>query len=235
MKINNLYGKNCQHGYRPYETIKYIVIHYTGVKGDTAKGEANFFHNTGRDGVGAHFFVDSDGIIFCSVPINQIAYSVGGVYNLNGYAGEYYTKCTNSNSVSIEMCNATESVTYAQMKAIKWLVKHIQNKCSNANTIIRHWDVNGKLCPAPMASNDNYKWKELKHFINYGYLYKAKVIKNGLIHTSQKAISTNVCGKLKKGEIVRVKAIFGKWSLLVSETSNGKKKWVANSKLLKII
>lgn len=230
MKIYNLYGKNCQHGYRTDNTIKYIVIHYTGNVKDTAKGNASFFHNSGRNGVGAHFFVDSDGIIYQSIPINQVGWSVGGKYTLDNGAGKYYEKCTNTNSVSIEMCNITSQATYKQMVSMRWLVKRIQKKYKYADKIIRHWDVNGKSCPSPMIGDNNSRWNELLHFINYGYLKKAKVTKSAKVRKSPKVVANNIVGSRKKGDTIRVRAVVGKWVMLASETDNGSHKWIAKSK-----
>lgn len=157
--------KSCMHGKRNRSSIKYIVIHYTGNKGDTAVGNARYFQkeqNGARNGVGAHFFVGGKGATVKSIPMNQIAWSVGGLYSKSGGAGAYYKKCTNANSVSIELCDATKGYTDVQAKAVKKLIKYIKRYCPNAKVIIRHWDVNGKDCPAPMIGKNNKMWKQFK-------------------------------------------------------------------------
>ena len=160
-----LANKSCMHGKRSRKSIFFIVIHYTGNNGDTALDNAKFFQKeqTGaRNGVGAHFFVGKKGKAVKSIPMNQIAWSVGGFYSKNKGAGKYYNDCTNANSVSIELCDATKGYTYEQAKAVKKLIKYIKRYCPNAKTVIRHWDVNGKDCPHPMIGKDNKMWKQFK-------------------------------------------------------------------------
>lgn len=150
------YGKK-----RNRANVKFIVIHYTGNRNDTALNNANYFAKTNTRTAGAHFFVDRSGNVVKSVAMNLIAWSVGGLYTLNNGAGKYYRKCTNSNSVSIELCDvATKAPSDAQVKAVKKLVKHIRKYCPNAKTIIRHWDVNGKQCPARMTGKNNAEWNK---------------------------------------------------------------------------
>ena len=87
---------------RNTNNIKWLVIHYTANDGDSAKGNGNYFKNN-KPKASAHYFVD-DNVIVNSVPDNYTAYSVGGKkYNNNG--GKYYGVCTNSNSISIELCD----------------------------------------------------------------------------------------------------------------------------------
>ena len=145
---------SCDTKKRKKKNVKYIVIHYTGNKGDTAKGNVDYFATSNKREAGAHFFVDQDGNIGRSIPMNRTAWAVGGDQR-SGMKGEakYYNKCTNYNSVSIELCdNATKNPSNAQKKAVKKLVKYIKKYCKNVTdkNIIRHWDVNGKKCPSRM-------------------------------------------------------------------------------------
>lgn len=160
--------KSCLHEKRNRKKIKYIVIHYTGNSNDTAADNGRFFqkeHSGSRYGVGAHFFIGKKGVIVKSIPMNRVAWSVGGLYTQKDGAGSYYEKCTNANSVSIELCSATKGYSDKQVEAVKWLIEYIQKYCPNARTIIRHWDVNGKCCPAPMAGKDNKMWIAFKKVI----------------------------------------------------------------------
>lgn len=147
---------------RTLSSVKYIVIHYTGNKGDTAKNNVDYFHNGNKTEAGAHFFVDQQGKVYQSIAMNLTAWAVGGFFTDKKGAAKYYKKCTNANSVSIEMCDcATKDPSDKMIKAMKELVAHIQKNCPDAKTIIRHWDVNGKDCPARMTGTDNAKWKAL--------------------------------------------------------------------------
>ena len=56
--------------------------------------------------------------------------------------------------------------TIAQTKATKQVVKFIRKWCPNAKTIIRHWDVNGKSCPALMIDTNNKKRMAFKKAIS---------------------------------------------------------------------
>lgn len=165
MKMIRKMAKNISYDKkkRSRKSIKYIVIHYTGNDRDTAKGNAYYFANGNTRQAGAHFFVDRYGNIARSIPMNRTAWAVGGFYSNDKGAGSYYNKCTNYNSVSIELCdNVYNDPSKTQIKAVKKLIKYIRKYCKNANTIIRHWDVNGKSCPVRMIGKNNKSWKVFK-------------------------------------------------------------------------
>ena len=156
-------------GTRSLLGVRYTVIHYTGNDGDTAKANCNFFRNSNTRSAGAHFFVDRSGTVLQSIPLNRIAWSVGGFFTQKNGAGRYYKKCTNTNSVSIELCDvASKYPSDAQIKAVRELVAYIKSQCPNAQTIIRHWDVNGKSCPARMTGTNNSEWNAFKSAITGG-------------------------------------------------------------------
>ena len=160
-KINkSLKAKSISYGgKRSKKDIRYIVIHYTGGTKDTAKNEATFFKYSNARQAGAHFFVDRKGEIYKSIDMNRTAWSVGGHFPYQKGGGSYYKKCTNSNSVSIELCAiAKELPTKIQTEATKWLIhNYIMKYCPNAKVIIRHFDVNNKECPATMLSSKTWK------------------------------------------------------------------------------
>ena len=168
MKIRKKLAKSISYDAktkRSRSSVKYIVSHYTGNKGDTAKANASYFATSNARQAGAHFFVDKKGDVYKSVNMNRTAWSVGGKYSLSDGAGSYYGKCTNANSVSIELCDCCTNTNWEQKAAVRNLVAYIQKKCPNAKTILRHWDVNGKQCPAPMTGKNNKKWNNLLQFI----------------------------------------------------------------------
>lgn len=149
-------------GKRDKKTIKYIAIHYTAGNGDTAVNEGMYFKNVNNRYAGAHFFIGQDGVIVKSVAMNRIAWSVGGAKwndcDKTG-GGKFYGKVTNTNSVSIELCdNLKKDPSDAQIKAVKKCIKYIRKYCPNAKTVVRHFDVNGKHCPARMMTDK--KWKK---------------------------------------------------------------------------
>lgn len=153
-------------GTRSLSSIYYIVIHFTANKGDTAQNNCNFFKNGNTRSAGAQFFVSQNGDVCQSIPIERSAYAVGGFVTSKYGAASYYKKCTNTNSVSIELCdNVDKDPSVKQTAAVKELVKYIQSKCPNARTILRHWDVSGKSCPGRMTGTDNSKWINFKKAI----------------------------------------------------------------------
>lgn len=151
-------------GKRSTADIKYIVIHYTANDGDTAKGNGNYFANN-KVGVSAHYFVDDD-VIINSVPDDYIAWSVGGNKYKYTKGGTFYGKCTNANSISIELCDTKKNGVYdfteATIKNAADLVKLLMKKYNvPIERVIRHYDVTGKVCPKPFV-DDEKAWKEFK-------------------------------------------------------------------------
>lgn len=153
---------NYDFGYiRPRKNIKGIVIHYTGNDGDTAKNNVDYFARE-NVGVSAHFFVDRNGAIGRSLPMNRVAWAVGVLYNK--HVAKYWSVLNNYNTVSIELCGSVAKYpTKAQIKAVKKLVKYIRKYCKNAKTIVRHYDVCGKDCPHNLITSE--KWQKFKKAI----------------------------------------------------------------------
>ena len=230
MKMTTKYAKSISYGNkRPLSNIKYIVIHYTGNKGDTAQNNLDYFANGNTRQAGAHFFVDKKGNVGKSIPMSRTAWAVGGDHR-SGRKGEaaYFGKCTNANSVSIELCDMRSKTNWEQMYATRKLVKYIQSKCPNAKTIIRHWDVNGKNCPAPFTGSGNEKWTEFKRFITVGYKFTAVVTKDAALRNKPKLGAVNKKGIVKKGTKVKIVKLNGNWGL----TDNGY--WISLEKVKEI-
>lgn len=230
MKMTTKYAKSISYGNkRPLSNIKYIVIHYTGNKGDTAQNNLDYFANGNTRQAGAHFFVDKKGKVGKSIAMSRTAWAVGGDHR-SGRKGEaaYFGKCTNANSVSIELCDMCLKTNWEQMLVTRKLVKYIQSKCPNAKTVIRHWDVNGKECPAPFIGTSNEKWIEFKRFITAGYKFKARVTKNATLRSLAKISATNKKGTVKKGSVVNIVKMQNNFGL----TNDGY--WVTLNKLKEI-
>lgn len=153
-------------GKRSTSDIKYIVIHYTANDGDHDKSNAKYFKNNVTK-TSAHYFVDDDSVTQ-SVPDDYIAYSVGGSKykdcDKTG-GGKLYGVVKNSNSLSIEMCDTkkdgTIKATEATMANTAELCKKLMKKYGiKADHVIRHFDVNGKHCPAYFMNNN--AWSKFK-------------------------------------------------------------------------
>ena len=162
-----LANKKNYGGSRRISAIEYIAIHYTANDGDTDEGNGIYFHNNIVK-ASAHYFVDSDSVTQ-SVPDDHIAYSVGGSKYSNCKTtggGKFYGKCTNSNSISIELCDDKKDKkiypTAATIQNALELTRDLMKKYGvPAKNVIRHFDVNGKSCPAYWCGSDekNKKWK----------------------------------------------------------------------------
>ena len=138
-------GRNC--GART-ESVKYIVIHYTGSEG-TAANNVSYF-NGGNRGASAHYFVGQNGEVreYCD-PAKWYAWHCGG--SLESSHHPYYGKCTNRNSIGIEICTHNNgsvwTFTETAVNSAVELTKYLMAKFSvPADRVIRHWDVTGKSC-----------------------------------------------------------------------------------------
>lgn len=164
-------NKNNYGSRRSTTKIKYIVIHYTGNDGDHDESNGNYFKNNIVK-ASAHYFVDNDSVTQ-SVPDNYIAWSVGGSKYSNCSStggGKFHGKCTNTNSISIELCDTVRNgVVYPSKKTIAnalELTKKLMTKYNiPKENVIRHFDVTGKSCPAYWCgtTSKNSKWKKEFH------------------------------------------------------------------------
>ena len=154
---------------RALNKIKYIVVHYTANDGDSDEGNGNYFANNIVK-ASAHYFVDGDSVTQ-SVPDDYIAYSVGGKKysdcNKTG-GGKLYGQCTNTNSLSIELCdevkNGKSDFSSATLKnAVELIRSKMKEHNVDINHVIRHFDVTGKPCPKPYT--DDVRWKAFKSMI----------------------------------------------------------------------
>lgn len=179
LPIKQFHARRDNYGaHRNTSAIKYLVYHYTGNKTDTAWANCNYFANRCVE-ASAHYFVDEDNI-YQSVPDDYVAWSVGSTGLLDKaspYASQghrFWKLCTNTNSISIEMCSKGGVHTSKILKNAKELGKMLCNKYNITNDhVIRHFDVNGKLCPITMVV-DSKSWEEFKSDIGV-YVPKKKL------------------------------------------------------------
>lgn len=147
--------------------IKYIVIHFVGALGG-AKDNVDYFASR-YVGASAHYYVGFSGEIWRSVRDQDIAWAVGGMTYIHPY-------CRNSNSLSIELCvrktnhaslSSNDKDWYfedATVKSAIELTKYLMAKYNvPAINVIRHYDVNHKICPSPFVfNNTKYTWQSFK-------------------------------------------------------------------------
>lgn len=139
--------------------IKYIVLHYTGNQTDTAKANANWFAG-GKRGASAHYFVDGTSI-YQSVEDSNAAWHVGKNYGSNNLFG----KCTNKNSIGIEMCSSKGAITATTITNAVALTRYLMSLYGvPAANVVRHYDVCSKRCPGwtGWLPPDESKWKAFK-------------------------------------------------------------------------
>ena len=153
-------------GSRSAEQILYLVIHYTGNDGDSAINNATYFQNNVVK-ASAHYFVD-DTTVYRSVPELKVAWAVGGtlysdVKETGG--GSMYGIITNSNSLSVELCDTQKDGSYQASESTlnnaailcRELMARYEIPVSN---VYRHFDVTGKHCPSYFI--DETAWQGFK-------------------------------------------------------------------------
>ena len=238
-KEKKLLAKRSNYGNkRSTSVIKYLVFHYTGNDGDTDEANANYFHTRTVE-ASAHYFVDDDSVTN-SVPDNYVAWSVGSTGWLDQgspYASKghkFWKKCTNSNSLSIELCDAKRDgrrklSTKTRQNAIEFGAKKMIKYNIPIDRVIRHFDVNGKLCPLYWVTDED-DWKKFKKELQakvnelkapktttttkkVNYTVRIKV--NTLNIRAKASADSKVVGGVHKGEIYTI----------VQEVTNGTKKW----------
>ena len=161
--------------------IDYIVIHSTAgvssTKGKAASTASYFSKETTK--ASADFIVDNETIIQFNPDIkNRYTWHCGGS-KLNTNGGSFYKKCTNKNSIDVEICSTNRNgkmenandpswcFTYGVMKKAEELVAYlIEEYGIPIENVIRHYDVTGKLCPGIIGwnadSGDENDWLEFK-------------------------------------------------------------------------
>ncbi len=160
--------------------IEWIVIHYTGNYGDTAKNNCKYFQGANRN-ASAHYFVDELGYEQ-SVPDDHAAYSVGKLYNSG--AALYWAICNNKNSISIEMCNSMAHNEAVENRTIA-LIKELMSKYHiDFSHVVRHYDVCGKACPLTLLPEA--EWARFKSKLC------AKSPDNELINAVNKIVQSGV-------------------------------------------
>ena len=159
--------------------IKYIVIHYTaGItsRPGTAKSNARYFAKETTK-ASADFIIDDENIVQYNPDIkNRYCWHCGGAkYKTKG--GSLYKVCTSANSIGIEMCSTNSAKKVTNPNDANWyftdavidncveLTKKLMKEYDiKPDHVIRHYDINGKLCPGIIGwnedTNDISKWQD---------------------------------------------------------------------------
>jgi len=170
------------------QDIKYIVIHYTANNGDTALGNANYFANNANLQASAHYFVDENEI-YNSVNDISCAWHCGG-------SSYIHPECRNDNAIGIEMCSRLDNNGNYYFKdetvinTIELTKEKMVEYGIDINHVIRHYDVTGKVCPAPFVNDEN-TWLSFKSRLeeqqvaDWQQAIMDKAVKYGLITAGQ--------------------------------------------------
>lgn len=126
------------------ERIQNIVIHYTANPGTTAQQNRDYFEGLKDSQItqaSSNFIIGIDGEIIQCVPTNEVAYA---------------SNDANIYSVSIELCHEDETgeFTDATYESLVALTAYLCDKFDlEAEDVIRHYDITGKLCPLYYVEN----------------------------------------------------------------------------------
>ena len=163
--------------------IKYIVVHYTAgstSKAGSARNTAIQFSDPARC-ASADYIVDDETIVQFNPDVrNRFCWHCGDNKNMFSMGGKYYGKCTNANSIGIEVCSTnpnwqasdfanskkwsfTDKVVNNAVELVKYLMQTYNIPIEN---VIRHYDVTGKFCPGIIGWNEDSgnakKWEQFK-------------------------------------------------------------------------
>lgn len=158
MEIKQILAHQSNYNKSRKQPIQYIVVHYTANNGDRAQGNGNYFAQANRN-ASAHYFVDENEVVQ-SVKDTDTAWHCG--------AKSYkHLKCRNDNSIGVEMCSEKDSNgqyyinEQTQNTAIE-LIKVLMKKYNiPLESVLRHYDVTGKICPEPFVRNQVH-WLDFK-------------------------------------------------------------------------
>lgn len=132
------------------QPVQFLVIHYTANNGDTVQNNLDYF-SCNTVGASAHYFVDENGY-GQSVKDQDTAWHCG--------ANQYkHPDCRNANSIGIELCSKKDSrgnyyfMDQTVYNATALARQLMQTYGIDRAHVLRHYDVTGKRCPAPMVDN----------------------------------------------------------------------------------
>lgn len=136
----------------PLKKVNSIVVHYTANPGTGAKSNRNYFENlriSKETSASSHFVIGLKGEIIQCIPLEEISFASNN---------------RNNDTISIECCHPDESGKFND-NTYESLIKLLAWLCTEYNLdrddIIRHYDVNRKLCPLYYVKHED-AWEKLK-------------------------------------------------------------------------
>lgn len=136
---------NSRNG-KKLETVRNVVIHYVGNPGTSAINNRDYFAKDDTV-VNSHFVVGLDGEVIQCLPLYEQSVS---------------SNWRNPDIISIEVCHPDETGEFNEdtmeslIKLTAWLCKEFE---LDADDVIRHYDVTGKLCPLYYVEHED-AWEE---------------------------------------------------------------------------
>jgi len=189
MNIVNMNDASFNHGTKPKENQKYIMLHDTEMS-ENAETVVNSWKNSGN-GVAAHFVIDRDGTIIQAVDLDVIAHHAGwggpgnydfmfevgnndGTGNGDDLVGQktgaewsgYTSYGMNSYSIGIELCHVNgEDYPELQLKALDKVIAYIDSYYGFKSTIIDHkaWRPSNSDTDVKFSEYLN-NYKTLRHY-----------------------------------------------------------------------
>ena len=197
LKITSNYSPNFSTPKRQKKNIKYIIIHYTGMKNElTALNRLTDY----KSKVSAHYFITKNGKIINLVPDLYEAWHAGksnwkNIQSLNRY------------SIGVEIQNSGHQNLYEkysnkQMNSVKKLLRFLTKRYRvNCKNILGHSDI------APIRKKDpgeKFPWKELAkvklahwHQLNEKELIKYRLKKINFLEEKNFFINLHKIGYIK--------------------------------------
>ena len=163
--------------------ILYIVEHFTAgtsSKAGSAANVATWFKNPRNKSGSADYIADDATVVqYNPDPKNRFTWAVGGNRYANSKGGSLYGKVSNRNSISVEICSTSPTgkvlggndpgwfFTDAVLETALELTKSLMAQYDiDADHVVRHYDVTGKLCPGIVGwnadSGDESAWQAFK-------------------------------------------------------------------------
>ncbi len=211
LKITNNYSPNFNTNKRQKKNIKYIIIHYTGMKNELSALNKLTDH---KSKVSAHYFIKKNGKILNLVPDLYEAWHAGksnwkNIQSLNRY------------SIGIEIQNSGhenfyEKFSNKQINSVKKLLRFLTKKYRvNCRNILGHSDISPNRKKDP---GEKFPWKELAkvklahwHQLNEKELVKYRFKKINFLEEKKFFINLYKIGYTK----VQLKSSIDKKRLLV--------------------
>lgn len=132
----------------PLEEVDNIVVHYVGNPCSTALENRNYFESlkdqtgTNATSVSSHFVIGLEGEVVQCIPLSEVSYA---------------SNHRNKDTISIECCHPDTTGRFYK-STYQTLVNLCAYLCHElkleAEDVIRHYDVTGKICPKYYVENE---------------------------------------------------------------------------------